>query len=494
MKCKKIFINILESKDTIQEINDVIEKGDLQGYHIILENKTPDKFSCEFLVNSQLDIFWSIDMKKTIRTAQNIGVKEYKCKVELEKKEKKELIIWANESIGMMLKKIENHVLSAYIGDINSIYLPASGNAVDIHFFQLFGFHKKYHFDQYRFLLIINLCNHAGEEADNDFVRESVEKIIGNSKEERKIEEDTKAFYKLVLQNILSENIGAYDTHKIYRSQILNRLSIDCEKDYQRRIEKKVQNQPFQRNEILRTVANKTVQNDGFIVTEWNRKERFLIPQNTVIISQTKNWNIGEIERTLEKLVKSSPNHTYEIIIYADHPSYIKGLEKIVENLFYNFDRLFKVKTVLGGGGGGGKWILSEMQKLLVMTNFINSIAPYFFVMAANSCFPANYMNYIEANYKEGDRMIVSRSANAIHLKTGHTQFYEANTNKLYEYYIECVFPVMEKNLFERINYRILGDMNKIKDLKNFLMKNGTINGLRIVEYFDKNALHVFDS
>jgi len=487
MKCKKIFINILESKDTIQEINDVIEEGDLQGYHIILENKTPDKFSCEFMVNSRLEIFWSIDMKKTVKQAQNIGVDEYKCKVELEKKAKKELIIWANEITRMELNKIENHVLTAYIGEIDSIFLPTSGNPVDIHFYQLFGYHKKYHFDQYRFLLIINLCNHAGD-ADNDFVRESVEKIIRNSKEERKIEEDTKAFYRLVLQNIFSENIGAYDTHKIYRSQILNRLAIDCEREYQRRVEKKVQNQPFQRNEILRTVANKTVQNDGFIVTEWNRKDRFLIPQNTVIITQTKNWNIGEIERTLEKLVKSSPNHTFEIILYADHPTYVRGLEKIVENLFYNFDRLFKIKAVLGGG------TLSEMQKLLVMTNFMNSVAPYFFVMAANSFFPVNYMNYIEANYKEGDKMIVSRSANAIHLKTGHTQFYEANTNKLYEYYIECVFPVMEKNLFERINYRILGDMNKIKDLKNFMMKNGAINGLRIVEYFDKNALHVFDS
>lgn len=495
MKCKKIFINILESKDTIQEIKEVIEEGsELQGYHIIFENKTPDKFSCEFFVNSRLEIFWSIDMKKTVRTAQNIGVAEYKCKVELEKKAKKELIIWANEITRMELKKIENHVLTAYIGDIDSVFLPASGNPVDIHFYQLFGYHKKYHFDQYRFLLIINLCNHAGEDADNDFVREAVEKIIRNSKEERKIEEDTKAFYKLVLQNIFSENIGAYDTHKIYRSQILNRLAIDCEKDYQRRVEKKVHNQPLQRNELLRTVANKTVQNNGFIVTEWNRKDRFLIPQNTVIITQTKNWNIGEIERTLEKLVKSSPNHTYEIILYADHPNYTRGLEKIVENLFYNFDRLFKIKAVLGGGGGGGKRILSEMQKLLVMTNFMNSVAPFFFVMAANSFFPQNYMNYIEANYKEGDRMIISRSANAIHLKTGHTSLYEANTNKLYEYYIECVFPVMEKTLFERINYRILGDMNKIKDLKNFMMKNGTINGLRIVEFFDKNALHVFDS
>ena len=491
MKCKKIFINILESKDTIQEIRDIIDGGDLQGYHIILENKTSDKFSCEFLVNSPSEIFWSIDMKKTVRIALNIGVEEYKCKVELDKKEKKELIIWANENTRMELKKIENHVLTVYIRDIESIYLPASETPVDIHFFQLFGYHKKYHFDQYRFLLIINLCNHAGgEEVDNDFVRESVEKIIGNSKEERKIEEDTRAFYKLVMQNILSENIGAYDTHKIYRSQILNRLSIDCEKNYQKRAEKKVQNQPFQRNEILRTVANKTVQNDGFIVTEWNRKDRFLIPQNTVIITQTKNWNIAEIERTLEKLVKSSPNHTFEIILYVDHPTYIRGLEKIIENLFYNFDRLFKIKAVICGG----KTALSEMQKLVVMTNFMNSVAPYFFVMAVNSFFPVNYMNYIEANYKEGYRMIVIRSVNAIHLKTGHTQLYEANTNKLYEYYIECVYPVMEKNLFDKINYRIFGDMNKIKDLKNFMMKNGTINGLQIIDFFDKNALHVFDS
>ena len=110
----------------------------------------------------------------------------------------------------------------------------------------------------------------------------------------------------------------------------MNRLAIDCEKDYQKRAEKKVHNQPLQRNEILRTVANKTVQNDGFIVTEWNRKDRFLIPQNTVIISQTKNWNIGEIERTLEKLVKSSPNHTFEIILY-DEPT--TGLDPIMADV-----------------------------------------------------------------------------------------------------------------------------------------------------------------
>jgi hypothetical protein len=111
-----------------------------------------------------------------------------------------------------------------------------------------------------------------------------------------------------------------------------------------------------------------------------------------------------------------------------------------------------------------------------------------------NSCFPQKYMDFIDSNYKESDKIIVLKSSNVIHLNTGHIHFYEANTNKLYEYFIECVFPVIEKNMFDKINYRILGGMNKIKDLKNFMMKNGTINGLKIVDYFDKNALHVFDS
>jgi hypothetical protein len=488
MKCKKIFINILESKDTIQEINELIEEdSELLGYHIILENKTPDQFCCDFLLNSELEIFWSIDMKKNIKICQNIGYNEYKCKINLEKREKKELIIWINSPARIILKKIENNILTAFVADIDSIYLSKSENLLDIHFYQLFGYHKKYHFDQYRLLLIINLSDIINEET-NDFCKENMEKIIKNSKEERRIEDDTKSFYRLVLHNLLNENIGVYDTHKIYRSQILNRLSIDCEKNYQKKKINIIENKPFQINEILKTVGSKTVQNDLFIVNEWNRKNHFLIPQNTVIIYQTKNWISGEIEQSLEKLVKSSPNHTFEIILFADHPNYTRGIEKIVENLFYNFDRLFKIKLIMG------KNKLSEMQKLLVMTNFMNSVAPYFFTMSLNCFFPQKYMNYIETNYKDGDKMIIIKSANTIHLNTGHTNFYEANTNKLYEYFIECIFPVIDKNLFERINYRILGDMNKIKDLKNFMIKNGTINGLRIVDFFDKNALHVFDS
>jgi hypothetical protein len=493
MKCKKIFINILESKDTMQEINDVIGGDDgnnLQGYHIILENKTPDKFSCNFTIQSENEIFWSIDMKKTVNKCQNIDFNEYQCKIDIEKKDKKELIIWMVQTDGRIeLKNIKNNLLTVYIGELDSLYLKSDNNILDIQFYQLFGFYKKYHFDQYRFLVIISLCNQS--DTNNDFIKELVDKIIRNSKEERKTMDDTKTFYKLVLHNLLSENIGAYDNQKIYRSQILNRLAIDCAKNYQKREEKIVDNQPFQRNEIIKTITHKTIQNELFIVTEWNRKDRFLIPQNTVIINQTQNWNIGEIEKTLEKLVKSSPNHSYEIILYIDYPNYLRGLEKIVENVFFNFDRFFKIKVILNNRS---KMNLSEMQKLLIMTNFMNSVSPYFFLVAVNSWFPPKYMDFIDSNYKESDKIIFLKSSNVIHLNTGHIHFYEANTNKLYEYFIECIFPVIEKNLFKRINYRILGGMNKIKDLKNFMMKNGTINELKIVDYFDKNALHVFDS
>ena len=105
MKCKKILINILESKDTVQDINDVIggdgggDGGgdDLQGYHIILENKTPDKFSCNFKIQSENEILWSIDMKKTVNKCQNIDFNEYQCKIDIEKKDRKELINLINK-------------------------------------------------------------------------------------------------------------------------------------------------------------------------------------------------------------------------------------------------------------------------------------------------------------------------------------------------------------------------------------------------------------
>ena len=143
-----------------------------------------------------------------------------------------------------------------------------------------------------------------------------------------------------------------------------------------------------------------------------------------------------------------------------------------------------------------GKLNLSEMQKLLIMSNFVNSINPYFFIVAINSWFPPKYIDFVKKQYNESDKIMLLKSSNVINLNTGHIQFYEANNNKLYNYFIECIFPVIDKKLFDKINYKVplFGSMNKFKELKNFLMKNGTINELKILDNFNKNTLHVFDS
>ena len=112
MKCKKIFINILESKDTIQEINDKIT-NDLQGYHIVLENKTFDCFICDFEQISENDVFWSIDMKKTIKKCTCFKYNSYKCSIEIKKKEKIDLIIWIEENNEFELKSINAITLKA---------------------------------------------------------------------------------------------------------------------------------------------------------------------------------------------------------------------------------------------------------------------------------------------------------------------------------------------------------------------------------------------
>ena len=495
MKCKKIFINILESKDTIQEINDKIT-NDLQGYHIVLENKTFDCFICDFEQISENDVFWSIDMKKTIKKCTCFMYNSYKCSIEIKKKEKIDLIIWIEENKEFELKSIKNNIIHnnvmENIVELDSILIKSEVSTTDISFFQLFGFHKKYHFDQYRLLIILNMCNINNIE-NEEFINELIDKIIKNSKNERKIEDDKNEFYKIVLNNLLNENAGIYDLYKNYRSKILNRLSIDSQKKYPKKIAQ--MNNPFQKNEILKTITYKTIQNELFIMTELNRKETFLSPQNSIMIIKYKNWNIAEIEKTMEKIILASSGENYEIILFIDFPNYLHQLEKIIENLFYNYDLLFKVKIILYGGKMG-KLNLSEMQKLLIMSNFVNSINPYFFIVNINSWFPPKYIDFIKKQYNESDKIILLKSSNVINLNTGHIQYYEANNNKLYNYFIECIFPVIDKKLFDKINYKVqlFGNMNKFKELKNFLMKNGTINELKILDNFNKNTLHVFDS
>ena len=161
--------------------------------------------------------------------------------------------------------------------------------------------------------------------------------------------------------------------------------------------------------------------------------------------------------------------------------------------MFFNYDRLQKVKVVVPSKRVNG---LSEMQKLVVLSNFVNSVEDYMFLVSVNSWFPSRYISFIRQHYKEEDNCILSlRSCDMINMDTGRIEKYEASVNKLYGYFVECIFPVLPKNIFKRLNFMapFLAGIDKFKDLKNFLVKNGTVLDVKLLDNFGKDGMHVFE-
>ena len=86
---------------------------------------------------------------------------------------------------------------------------------------------------------------------------------------------------------------------------------------------------------------------------------------------------------------------------------------------------------------------------------------------------------------------------NIYNRSNGKIDYYETNTNKLFNYFVECMFPVVPKNLCKKLNFKspIFANMEKFKDLKNFLFKNGTINNINILnklpEEYTRESIHI---
>ena len=80
---------------------------------------------------------------------------------------------------------------------------------------------------------------------------------------------------------------------------------------------------------------------------------------------------------------------------------------------------------------------------------------------------------------------------------TGTISLYEVNHNKKYHYFIECLFPVIHKNVFHKINYQspIIGKIEKFKDFKNFLINNSSISEVEILFSMKttNDSLHIFE-
>jgi hypothetical protein len=109
-------------------------------------------------------------------------------------------------------------------------------------------------------------------------------------------------------------------------------------------------------------------------------------------------------------------------------------------------------------------------------------------------------MSYISKNIESFKDIIILNKSNVLNKNNGNIEMFENNPNKLFNYFTECIFPVVPKNIFSKLNFKsnIFSNIHKFKDLKNFLMKNGTIENLiifnKIPDIYLNDTLYVLEN
>jgi len=522
MKLKKILVSILVPLNSVNDINEKITQKDIQedvlGFHIVLTNNINKKFICDFLINSDVDTFWSIDKKKTINKCLNIEYQIQRCRITIEKNEEKEIFIWSDNG-EIILMSLSNNLPDSP-QEITSIRLNDDN---DSEFISLFGFKKKYHFDQYRKLLIYGLYEQKNIE-NQRFIVEMIEKIIKDAKSEREFEAqcyseiDFNNFYNKVFRNLLEENCGILDKFNEYRENIIKKLSsFNSQQNIETKIilgrkdpiivSKKIDLTPknestpiqlnslFQKNEINKTYSIKTLNDDVFIIHEISKKMMFFEPQYSIILYKYVDIRISDLEQTIEKIINNSYGETFEIVLYLNQ--FIDIFEKIIKNS----DNLFRIKIISPKNSIIKTPNLSDIQKLIIISNFTSCISNHIFLLSIGSIFPKKYINYTSQiiNNLENNEILILNNCNILNKSNGKIDFYETNNNKLFNYFIQCMFPVIPKFLCKKLNFKspIFANMKNFKELKNMLMKNGTINNIiiftKLPEKYTKEALYIYE-
>ena len=525
MELKNVSINILHPLSISQKIEVLINNADIEknikGFHLEINNKVKKSFDCSCYFETPVNLSYSnnpklLDKKKSLALEFNY----HQIKFRVEEFQEQNIYIFL-DGIDEDFELETPIYFTKFKTEDDDQKIEIDKLELDIieqneEFKKIFGFDKKYHFDQYRYYVLLYLVNDANQEM--------LSKTLRNAKHERDIllMTDEETFYQEVYKNLLDEEVDKFGD---YKSLILQKLKIYV-KDLSLLLQKKNSNIISDRSslfeerefhlkkrlnlqkgknifdkdvdyrEINETKLNDNVLKDYKEIFEVERKQNlknifgvnfkcsilqrkgfYFQPHFSLII-----FKDGDYQQTIENFLKTKINFSFEILIFTD--------DEVDEGIFKTYDLLFSIKNVSPFLKIGKHLQLSPIQKIIIMTNFIKNINNSFFIIPCNSILPENYIEKSLKNKNE-DKITCASYTDLYHPQTGLIIQYEINKN--YPSLSECLFPMFYLKTFSKFNFTspLFGQMKRLKDLRNFMLKNNSIIGIDYIK--THNGLNIFE-
>lgn len=503
MELKKVSINILHPLSISQKIDVSISNNDIdkniKGFHLELNNKVKKSFECYCYFETSNTLFYTTD-KKLLNKKKSFAIEfnYHQIKFTIEEFQNQNIYIFLDNvdedfelesSINFTRFKTESDNQKFEIDKLELENLDQTEE-----FSKIFGFEKKYHFDQYRYYVLLYLMNESNQNL--------IVTIIKNAKSERDILliSGEELFFQEVYDNLRQEDIG--DKFLDYKTVILeklkpfgiskstiitNRSSLLEESEF--KIKKKINfqksNNIFERQEIedikfqdnvlkdykeifeLETKQNlKNINGTNFKCTITQRKGFYFKPNFSIII-------LGDYisDETFQNIVKTKLS--MEILLFNE--------QEIVEDIFKKYDLLFSVKNISPFLKIGKTLNLSLFQKIIILSQFIKNTNNSFFIIHNNSILPNNYIEKCLKNKNE-EKMCCATKCDLFQPQTGMIIPYEINKN--YVTMSECLFPMFHLNAFLKFNFTspLFGQINRLKDVRNFMIKNNNLIGVEYIK------------
>ena len=515
MKLRQHIININLPYNLKEFLNFYLndDEKDVQGFHFMINSNIDEEVQCCFEFKSKIDIFYSFDLvneeymdneniKFLITKGQKINLYIYfKVDEEDTKYGDSEFKILSFE----ILKNNDNYELNELLLNNNQ----KENKNFDI----IFQFSPKYHFDIYRYHLILYLSNLDDKE-------QYISNIVSNAIEERNKETNFIDFLIGVHKNLINESkglfvftdyrdsilklikkmisVGTNRFHKNNSSSIIsdrNRIYKKEEELKEKKLVIKPNNSkiykgeedaieefngeikitvPDKNVELFERILSKNVFGNNFVQYKISTNRLITRPYISIVLYKLEKQHTKFLE-SLKNIIKKNYYNYFEILIFNVDVELINFLKRYIKSLFKINSHLISFSFIVPNKKlyklVDDKYSL--LQELIILSNISESESNYMFLIHSNSIWSQNYIKRGIEKIRKDNRihLILSNSAKTYFPSNGKIENYFVEINSIYEKYQQCIFPIINKNILINMNpnFFIFSNINKIKDIKLLL-------------------------